>query len=185
MIGCVVCKAHGRGGARRAAAHSLVEVLVALGLVALSVGSVYGVIFSGMRGHSGTQEHAIVVQAAATQMEEIRNLPLDALLTALSERSFFVVAGDLGRPLRPPASSPFPEAGMVEFCRESGAPGDLPSVKNEFGLDLDLNGDGDLLDTPGEGFVIYPIKITICWRSADGDTHERVFRTMLTKRAED
>ena len=170
---------------RQAAAHSLLEVMVALGVVALGVASVFSVIFFGMRGESETQEHAIAVQAATTQMEEIRNIPLDTVLASLSERSFFAVLGDRGQRLEPPASAVAPEAGRVEFCRESGAPGDLPSVKDEFGLDLDLNGDGDLLDGPAEDFVVYPIKITIRWRTTGGESQARVFRSILTRRAED
>jgi hypothetical protein len=150
-----------------------------LGLFALIVGS--------MRTQAASAESELAEAAARRRLEELRNIPLDALLTTVGTRSAFAV-GDGARRLIPPPGAPgWPDrAGVVELCRESRAPGDLPSVLTELGLDLDLDGDGDTDDGPEGGFDVYPVKLSVVWQTGPGaPPRTYVLRSVLTARRED
>lgn len=170
-------------------AFTLIEAIVAMAVLTTAVMAIYGLMLTSMRAQSESRETELAVQAAGRRLEELRDLPLATIVTSLGARSTFSVLDEGGRPLRAAATAPgAPDrAGTVELCRESDASGDLPSVRDELGLDLDLDLDGDLDDLPSASFRTLVVKITIAWQPPHPGDPPRtvVIRSVLTDRAGD
>lgn len=173
----------------RRRAFTLIEAIVAMAVLTTAVMAIYGLMLTSMRAQAESRETELAVQAAGRRLEELRDLPVATIVTSLGARSTFVVLDEGGRPLRAAATAPgAPDrAGTVELCRESGAPGDLPSVLDELGLDLDLDADGDLDDLPGASFRTLVVKITIAWQPPQPGDPARsvVIRSVIVDRAGD
>lgn len=158
-------------------AFTLIEVIVAVAVLAVALLALYALMLSSMRAQVGSQETELAVQAARRRLEELRNLPLEAVL-ATGPRSTFAVTCD-GRTLLAPEDAGREDAGLVELC--------LPSVLAELGEDLDLNGDGDTEDVPDAGFTVLAVKVMIEWRSGPPSDPPRSFvlRSVLVPRTEE
>src|SRR5262245_21198072 len=131
---------------------SALEVLVALGILAVGLLGFFGLLVSSLQTQSTSHETELAVQAARAKLEEVRSLPLRSVIAVDGARTAFPVSGLVQ-----------PAGGLVELCRERNASGDLPSVVAELGQDLDLNGDGDKDDAPADDFLVVPVKVTVTW----------------------
>lgn len=160
----------------RRAGFSLVDVCVAIAILAIAMGTLIGTVFYALRLEEANEETAAASQLARTLLERIDTLPFEQIYSAYNLN---------------PADDPDPGVDHLALLhgddplqvlgRKGGAaisvvfPGDEGKELREdvdnpaLGLPRDLNGDGavDKQDHSGD-YTLLPVTLRLAWDGAAG-----------------
>jgi len=158
---------------------TLVEVVVALAILVVGVlGALSAVSSSAVVGES-TPELTRAQLGAQAMLERLRTENFSALFAQHNEKSGqsgFAVVG-----LAPQDGDADGMVGEILFPTPPGEPDVLreDSVLPDFGLPLDLDGDGVLENDDVSGtYVQLPVRVRVAWSGRSGD-HEVSYETVL------
>lgn len=137
---------------------TVVELVIALGVLAVALLALVSVISSAGALQQATREKSIAYNAARLKIEEMRAHAFSDIFNyykAGTSANTFSVEG------LTPVNSSTP-VGTITFPEQSGALNEnYPD--STLGMPKDLNGDGDTADTLTEGYTILPVRVTIRW----------------------
>ncbi len=185
-----------KGGRRhRTAGVTIVELVVAIGVLAVALLALLSVISSAGQLQQTTREKALAYNAARRKIEEMRNRPLDQIYRAFNGTtaddipgvscpgSTFAVDGLNADGLGP--------VGTIVFPENSSGLLDERIADPTLGMPKDLNGDGDAGEVQdaaaaaphkaltNDNYTILPVKVVIRWRSAGRATSQIEVTTFI------
>lgn len=172
----------GKGGRR--AGFTLIEVMLAMAIVAFALLGLVSLITSSSRVQDESSSRTRAYNAVRKVIEEMRGLPLadvyptyrsggtigDTFAVDEIPKNPAGVNGAQGRIL-------FPEAGGG--LTESPADAILAA---ELGMPKDLNRDGDVVDTGLSTYAILPVKIVVEWAQPGGKLSKVEVVTFIAER---
>jgi type II secretory pathway pseudopilin PulG len=151
-----------RGAKRlpRAAGITVVELVIALGVLAVALLALVSVISSASALQKSSREKSLAYNAARLKIEEMRSRPfanIYSLYKSGTSGNTFSVDGLV------PINSTTP-VGLITFPEQSGALYEnFPDPT--LGMPKDLNGNGTNTDVLTADYTILPVRITIRWMS--------------------
>jgi type II secretory pathway component PulJ len=143
---------------------ALVEILVALSLLAIGFLSLVATLAQNARLQRITHEKHLAVLGAESILEDLRRADFRELVAEYggSKRHFDLVG------LSPQSGDADGRVGRILFVLDETA---TDSVAQAFELPRDLNGDGDALDASVKAdYRILPVRIQVDWHGAGGNS---------------
>jgi prepilin-type N-terminal cleavage/methylation domain-containing protein len=172
----------GRLGARARRGLTLLEIAVAVAVLAIGLGSSVYALLAGMALQRTAAEHTLALQAAETALESIQAVDFAEAFARFNA----TVADDPGLGLSPgddfevPGLTPQPgdaDGRAGEFLFPGDNVGLAENVADaELGMPRDLDMDGDL--GGADEYAVLPVRVRVRWRGALGD-RELVLGTIL------
>ncbi len=142
----------------RQAGFNLLEVTVALGILALVVVHIAGSLIDCQKLAQDAESTRLAYEAAHNELEQLRALPFGTVASAASGRQF--VVSELK-----PRQGPDPNHGKVQVYLNEGASDSIARTAAGTGFDLDGNGvKNDVLATDSK-YRVLPVSIEITWDS--------------------
>lgn len=181
---------------RGMAGITVIELIMAIGVLAVALLSLVTVLASSGSLQQSTREKALAYNAARQKIEEMRNRPLNEVYRAFNGRTSddivgvvcpgktFTVAG-----LVPQGSRP---VGEIVFPENSSGLLDERIVDPTLGMPKDLTGDGDADEVENAAvssphrpltdrdYRILPVKIVVRWMSVGKKAAEIEVATFIT-----
>jgi type II secretory pathway pseudopilin PulG len=160
-----------RRGDRRSAGIALVEILVALSVLAIGFLSLVATLAQNARLQRLTHEKHLAILGAESVLEDLRRGEFRTLASRYgpsgSPGPDFDLVG-----LNPRSTDPDGHVGRISFLLDETASDPIAAA---FELPRDLNGDGDALDVHvAADYRILPGRIVIEWAGAGGDSRIEV-----------
>lgn len=155
---------------RRRRGFMLVEVTLAVGVIAIAILAVLASITLAGRLSQSEREIALATEGIDKQLAELRNAPFNSLYQQFGPTGIqtFDVPG-----LSSPSGGP---AGSIQLVVNETS--NIPQL----GLPRDLNGDGDALDTNVSSFyVLMPVTLNVQWTGPTGNQRVQL-HTLLANR---
>jgi hypothetical protein len=161
--------------ARGDAGLALVEILVALSLLAIGFLSLVATLAQNARLQRITHEKHLAVVGAESILEDLRRADFRSVVTEFGSGASpgpnFDLVGLAARP-----GDVDGRVGRISFILDETA---ADTVAKQLGLPRDLNGDGDALDTSVKAdYRMLPVRIEVEWSGAGGDSRIEI-RGML------
>lgn len=158
---------------RRDRGMTLLEIVVAIGILAIGLVGLVSVIVHTTRHNATMRENLIAMRAAEKQIEEMQNTSFDLVFSTFNApaKKTFDVTG---------LKSPIPstKVGSIKFPTDAGGTQLLETATGAVmggGSNLDLNGNGsidagniaNLAGTPAT-YGVLPVEIELQWRGVQG-----------------
>lgn len=158
---------------RREDGFTVLEAAVAMAMLAVALLSLWGTLVYCSRSNVAAEQKKKAMNAAQAKIEELKSQPFATLV------SDYGPSGKIGDRFAVPTvddDSANAEGQITFYTDETDVTTD-PTI----GLPMDLNGDGDALDTDvAAGYQLLPVKVTVHWNGVLGE--QRVdLRTILRK----
>jgi Tfp pilus assembly protein PilV len=158
---------------RREAGFTVLEAAVSMGVLAVSLLSLWGTVVYCSRSNVAAEQKKRAMNAAQAKLEELKAFPFSTLI------SEFGPSGSTGNKfpvLQLDDDQTVAEGQITFYVNETDTASD-----SVMGLPMDLNGDGDTLDTDvSTGYQLLPVKVSITWAGALGQQTIEL-RTILRK----
>lgn len=183
---------------RRDAGFSLLEIVIALAVMAVALLGLASFISSSGQVEKENGNRSLAYNAARRMLEEMRSTTFaDVFSTYKSgetKNTFFVDGlpagpwtGQWNNPVTGALQDRTDVQGRIFF--PVGTDGNLsenpaadPLLATELGMPKDLNRDGDTSDTGLTSYAILPVKIVVTWRSTNGLMSEVKVVTYIAER---
>jgi type II secretory pathway pseudopilin PulG len=161
---------------RGPAGIALIEILVALALLAIGFLSLVATLAQNARLQRISRERQIAVAGAESMLEELRRSDFASLTEAFGECGTKGPHFDLVGLNRRPEDADG-HVGRITFLVDETA---TDPIAQTFGLPRDLNGDGDACDCAVlSGYRLLPVRIQLEWSGAGGKSHFEVRSVLL------
>lgn len=156
---------------------TLVEIAIAMAIIAIALLAVMGTMMSGQKSNQSTRENALAMTHARQKLEEMRSQTFSEIYSRYNSDpsddpggngtapgSAFTITG-----LNPQSGLPL---GMIQFP-EAGTPATLreDATDSKLGMPRDMNGD-NAIDSSARSsdYKILPVRILIRWQGMTGPT---------------
>ena len=150
--------------ARRTAGLSLVELMIALVVIAIALLAIFSLVVSSSQVQQETREKALAYNAARLKIEEMRSKTFSSIW------SIYKAGGSTGNTFAVDGLQPIAgdaAVGFIFFPERNNLLSETVA-DSELGMPKDLNRDGDALDDDvTNGATIYkilPVRIRIRWQ---------------------
>jgi type IV pilus modification protein PilV len=186
---------------RNSAGFSLVEVVIAMSILAIALFGMISVITYSSRNNAVAKERVMATRAAEKQIETMRAMASTGTLSAvysaykssMAAATFAVYQdNDPSNPTAAPALLPSP-AGQISFPVDSNSPpwlredltgaflGRYDSAGNPLNIDMDQSGAVDATDkSASTTLAALPVKVTVTWKGLAGNG-QVILTYVLTK----
>jgi type II secretory pathway pseudopilin PulG len=158
---------------RKEEGFTVLEAAVAMAMLAVALLSLWGTLVYCSRSNVAAEQKKKAMNAAQAMIEELKSQPFATLVADYGP------SGKVGNRFPVPTVDDdiaMAEGQIVFYTDETDVVTD-PTI----GLPMDLNGDGDSVDTDvAAGYQLLPVKVTVVWEGVLG--RQRVdLRTILRK----
>lgn len=158
-----------------AAGFTLVEVAIALSVIAIGLLGLLSVITNGLDLSTTSSETQRALSAARKKVESLKTYDFDTLYEDCSADN----SGDVSQPGRYFDCADEDGGGALELQSGDSHHGEVEFLSEaesiaEFGAAGDFNKDGNYDDAPAAGWTQYPVVVTVRWQNRFGDRQVRV-----------
>ncbi|MEN8150099.1 MAG: hypothetical protein ABFS86_09760 [Planctomycetota bacterium] len=173
-----------RGPPATEAGLGLVEMMVAVAILATAILAILSVAAHSIKLDSVNRETALASDAARVRYEQLRALPLLQVLATYNTdptddpEGEYTAVGPKAQISRDQAGLDFASTVELPLTKEGELRED--AVRPELGLPRDLNGDGVIDDEDHrDDYVILPVAVRVTWTGSSGPREVRLTGVLL------